>query len=87
MDLIDRHNAIDAMFAEMPGLTFYGVLRVLRNLPTIDTVCVVRCKDCVFWDTFPSSSVAPAYHKCKCLQIHTVANDYCSRGVNINEKI
>lgn len=32
-DCISRAEAIDGMFAEMPGLTFDGVLRVLRNLP------------------------------------------------------
>ena len=35
-DLIDRKTAIDAMFAEMPGLTFGGVLRVLRGLPSAE---------------------------------------------------
>lgn len=33
-DLIDRQAAIDAMFAEMPGLTFNDVLRILRTLPS-----------------------------------------------------
>lgn len=33
-DLIDRQAAIEAMFAGMPGLTFDGVLRVLRTMPS-----------------------------------------------------
>lgn len=33
-DLIDRQAAIDAMFAEMPGLTFNGLLKILCTLPS-----------------------------------------------------
>lgn len=33
-DLIDRQAAIDAMFANMPGLMFNDVLRILRTLPS-----------------------------------------------------
>ena len=32
-DLISRQAAIDAMFANMPGLMFNDVLRILRTLP------------------------------------------------------
>lgn len=43
-DYISRQAAIDGMFAEMPGLTFDGVLRVLRNLPYADVVPVKHGK-------------------------------------------
>ena len=33
-DLISRQAAIDAMFANMPGLMFNDVLRILRTLPS-----------------------------------------------------
>jgi len=33
-DLIDRQAAIDAMFANMPGLMFNDVLKILRTLPS-----------------------------------------------------
>ena len=56
------------------------------NIPTemvehsIDAVPVIRCKDCKYWDEFPSSSLAPEFHKCKGLGVHTVANFFCSKG-------
>ena len=98
-DLISRQVAIDAL-GERPMVwdtgddyslgerNQYDMNKLaIETVPAADAVPVVRCKDCIFWDTFPSSSAAPAYHKCKGLHIHTVLNDYCSRGVNINEKI
>lgn len=33
-DLISRQAAIDAMFANMPGLMFNDVLNILRTLPS-----------------------------------------------------
>jgi len=33
-DLIERQAAIDAMFANMPGLMFNDVLKILRTLPS-----------------------------------------------------
>lgn len=43
-DLISRQAAINGIFAEMPGLTLDGVLRVLRHLPSP----VVRCRECKY---------------------------------------
>lgn len=74
MDLIDRHRAIECMFEEMPGLTFYGVLRVLRNLPTVDACVPLLCKDCVYYQ--PNSWCI--FHSREMRAI-----DFCSRGVNI----
>ena len=45
-----------------------------------DAVPVIRCNDCKYWDVFPSSSLAPEFHKCKGLGVHTVANFFCSKG-------
>lgn|GEM_PF-6184054 len=48
----------------------------------VDTAPVVRCKDCVWWDFFPSSSATPMYHTCRrfCRNFDTLAYDFCSRG-------
>ena len=48
LDCVDRQAAIDGMFSEMPGLTFDGVLRVLRNLPSAQTD-IIACGDCKHW--------------------------------------
>ena len=52
----------------------------LKDVPTADAVPVIRCKDCKYWDAFPSSSLAPEFHKCKGLGVHTVADFFCSKG-------
>ncbi len=26
---------------------------------------IIRCRDCRYWDDFPTSTVYPEYHKCK----------------------
>lgn len=86
-DLISRQAAIDAIRKDMYADTDYlsslicdGISDVLNGLPAADAVPVVRCKDCRYWDTFPSSSLAPEFHKCKGLGVHTVADFFCSKG-------
>lgn len=53
-----------------------------------DMVEVVRCKDCKFWDKYPSSTAAPDYHHCGFginVNLHTRADEYCSRGERRDE--
>lgn len=47
-----------------------------------DLVRVVRCKDCRYWDAFPSSSAMPQLHECHAhiASLHTAAHEYCSRA-------
>lgn len=44
-DLIHRDQALD-MLAKQKQLTLSVVRRVLLQIPTVDAVEVVRCKDC-----------------------------------------
>jgi hypothetical protein len=44
-DLISRSAAIDALM-KAPKLTRSIIRRVLRQVPEVDAVEVVRCKDC-----------------------------------------
>lgn len=53
-------------------------------LPTVDAVPVVHCRDCKYWDTFPSSSLAPDHHECKRIRIHTTAEWFCAAGERKN---
>jgi hypothetical protein len=46
-DLISRSAAIDALM-EQPKLTRSVIRRVLRQVPEVDAVEVVRCKDCEY---------------------------------------
>ena len=41
---------------------------------------IIRCEDCKYWDVFPTSSLAPEFHKCKGLGVHTVAGFFCRKG-------
>ena len=55
----------------------------IDSMPTVDAVPVVRCRDCAWWDAFPSSSAAPDYHECRRFgwKINITADDFCSRGI------
>lgn len=50
--------------------------------PLLDAVEVVRCKDCRFWNSFPTASSTPYIHECGCRYPRrgTSANDFCSWG-------
>ena len=50
LDCVERQAAIDGMFSEMPGLTFDGVLRVLRNLPSAQPETCEGCKHFGKWE-------------------------------------
>jgi len=52
----------------------------LGRVETVDAVPVVRCKGCKYWDTFPSSTLAPDHHECKRIRIHTTAEWFCAAG-------
>ena len=54
----------------------------IENAPTVDAVEVVRCKDCRYWDAFPTASATPYMHECSCRYPRrgTSANDFCSWG-------
>ena len=62
----------------------YDIRTNIQGLPTADVVPVVRCKDCVFWDT--ESTGFSDEHICKMHSIvavhsrYTNPTDYCSYG-------
>lgn len=86
-DLISRKTAIKAIEELQDCYNGFSdsydkacIIGVLEELPPADAAPVVRCKDCRYWDAFPSSSIAPEFHKCKGLGVHTVADFFCSKG-------
>ena len=46
----------------------------------VDVADVVQCKDCKYWESFPSSSFAPDRHECKLIRLHTVEGWFCASG-------
>lgn len=48
-DLISRQKTIDEVDKYFDGLPIqghYDMVQIIKNMPTIDAVPVVRCKDC-----------------------------------------
>lgn len=45
---------------------------------TVNATEVIRCKDCKYWDIFPTSTVTPSYHECKVLKLMTTGTWYCA---------
>lgn len=85
-DLIDRQAAITAICEDGTWLESQGCTEItmcerkqrdadiLSELPSVDAVEVVRCKDCVYSEGFPWSA---------CPMLGTVKlkdDDFCSRG-------
>ena len=74
IDPIDRQAAIDAIRCDPMGGLNYA--RILKDLPTVDAVEVVRCKDCRFfsatWDGFGFCKKLP--------RVMMREYDYCSDG-------
>jgi len=47
MRLIDAESVMDILHLD-PGIATYQ-LEMIRKLPTIDVVEVVRCRDCIYY--------------------------------------
>lgn len=59
-----------------------AAINALDEVPAVDAVEVVRCKDCEWWDKFSASSMFPQFHEChgRIAKISTRGEDYCSLG-------
>lgn len=85
MDLIDRQEAIKALCKAGCDSGHCGVscddVKAIENLPSIDAVEVVRCKECRYGDTFHEFDDPEM--PMKCIGHHyggTYPDDYCSYG-------
>lgn len=97
-DLISRQAAIDAIGAKsdeiyktkQTGATFphddffqgmaYAAY-IVKNMPSAQ-IGIIRCMDCIYWDTSPKNTAQPNYHECRYGIINhwtTTAEDYCSK--------
>ena len=48
-DLIDRQAAIYTFYAFAPGIPWDTLDKIFNEIPSVDAVEVVRCKDCKHW--------------------------------------
>ena len=77
-DLIDRQAAIDEAYAVIVDDAVYDVVQVetLEELPSIDAVEVVRCKDC----RLSEPGIGIVEYWCCYWDNKTLENGYCSYG-------
>ena len=78
-DLISRAAAIGCLgnSPEQMCMPWSEMERMLRELPTVDAVPVVRCKDCKFWHR---DDPAGNGCECSCNGGWWLPEDYCSCG-------
>lgn len=78
-DTISRQAAIDAVKSISDSICEQQAIDALCELPSIDAVPVIRCKDCVCWDTSwkPTRAIEGAYW-CSNNDIYMESDDYCS---------
>ena len=80
--LVDRKEVIKA-FTEMDhmGLGERDIIHEFETMPSVDAIPVVRCKDCVRWNTIFDRTKAE-YGLCQIRsQLEATKNDdFCSRG-------
>lgn len=74
------------------GFSYSLVHDLIARAPEVDTVPVVRCKDCVHWDDDPDTYGADDGPKGKCMKSFETmcADDFCSYGErkeNNHEKV
>lgn len=74
----DWNQGITTSFADACN----EIIEIVEEQPTIEAE-IIHCKDCVYWDSLPSSSLAPDYHHCAFginTNLHTTADDFCGRA-------
>lgn len=67
-------------------MSLYSTINDVKNAPAADVVEVVRCKDCVEWqsDWIPSCG-SKGSHYCVIMDTTMKPNDYCSYGERSEE--
>ena len=84
MGLINREDVYDALteYYHHKTQVQHDALRdALSQVPDVDAVEIVQCKNCIWWDKYPSSTVLN-FHECHAHMgiISTQAFEYCYRG-------
>lgn len=88
-DLISKGLLIehlDACLAESDGHTpltdavLMAVRCAVEQMPTVDAVEVVRCKDCCKWKDFSANKGWGGKGYCRFSEYTTLSDDFCSYG-------
>jgi hypothetical protein len=76
--------AIDPVYRNTnSNIDMFTIMDVLDELPTIDAIPVVRCKDCKHYDTIGCSK---GIGWCKKMDIGASDNFYCANGKQLNKE-
>lgn len=87
-DCISRQAAIDAMSVVNDSICGQQAIDALCALPSAQPE-IIRCECCKYWDTYPSSTAAPLYHKCNAgvvAHLYTKAEGFCSRAIRRHDE-
>ena len=70
---------LTAMKSLYDAIALDGMIKALKDAPTVDAVEVVRCKDCVYWDGIGYEGRCEP-HKNGLIREYTNYDDFCSYG-------
>lgn len=80
-DWIKSSTGANQIRAKATFLAYCEAALTLKNMPTIDAVPVVRCRDCKYSDTFPDGADNDMPLKCLSIRYGGVYPDwYCEHG-------
>lgn len=79
-DLTSRSAAIEALLKQPNTLTRSVVRRVLRQVPGVDAVEVVRCKDCIHYEMGVCLKIYSDGAVSEYAWQERKPNDFCSYG-------
>ena len=74
-DALNALNLVDAPFLPMNTNEHIAYVYALKNLPSVDAVEVLRCKDCKHWK---HGNIRPNY--CEVFEWNNEKSDFCSFG-------
>ena len=76
--------AIDPVYRNTnSNIDMFTAMEILDELPTIDAVPVVRCKDCKHYNTIGCSK---GFGWCEKMDIGASDNFYCANGKQLNKE-
>lgn len=76
-DLISKAAALDVL---VTSSNFHTTLTRIEELPSVDAVRVVRCRDCKYWKEYPSDDKLGGFGICSNLGGGWDGNEFCSDG-------
>lgn len=74
----------NGVLSSTESLMWLAAMDITKNVPTIDAVHIIRCKDCANWDTDWTTN--PPDHYCPMVDKFTSADFYCGQAEKMEEQ-